>query len=268
VYDTPGVFSINTHEARMKRMAQSIRTAARLIEETIVGQKERYQCVMQTLTVAPGYRWKEKDISDYIDCIRKWADRRGIKARYAWVCEVQRRGAIHYHVMIWLPKRMQLPKADKQGWWKHGSTNTKRVYAPISYAIKYTTKGSSEAKRYPKGCRIAGSGGLTAPQRLERAWWACPLWVRKQSSVEDLPRRANGGGFCLRASGALLESPWRVVSYGEGSVVICLKVPISVIPRERDVPGRVLRQKKDEGELVACRKILLKRESEHDASSV
>jgi hypothetical protein len=228
VHETPGILTINTHQARMSRMALTVRTGARMIEETISAVKERHHCVMQTLTVAPGYKWKAWHISQYIERIRKWAVLGEITLRYVWVCELQRRGAVHYHVMIWLPKRIQLPKADKQGWWTHGSTNTKAVYAPISYAIKYTTKGSSEAKLYPKGCRIAGSGGLTASQRLERAWWACPRWVRDQSKVEDLPRRAKGGGFCLRASGELLESRWRVVSYGEGSVVICLKIPLGV----------------------------------------
>jgi hypothetical protein len=184
---------------------------------------QRWHCVMQTLTVRPGYEWQPGHIGAYVRRVRSWAFRRGVECRFAWVSELQGRGAIHYHVLWWLPSRMQLPKADKRGWWTHGSTNTKRVYAPVKYAIKYTSKGSSEATLYPKGCRIAGSGGLVASQRHERAWWACPRWVRDQSKIEDLPRRAKGGGFVLRSTGFLMRSPWVVVSVGRHRVIVRLR---------------------------------------------
>jgi len=186
--------------------------------ESLVGQ--RWHCVMQTLTVAPGYKWEAGHIGSYIRRVRDWCKWQGVEFRFAWVAELQRRGAIHYHVMVWLPSRLQLPKADKRGWWSHGSTNTKRVYAPIKYAIKYTSKGSSDGQRLPRGCRVSGSGGLNGAQRLERAWWACPRWIRDQCTVDDRPGRAPGGGFLLRRTGEWFESPWVVAVSERGRVVI------------------------------------------------
>ena len=34
-----------------------------------------------------------------------------------------------------------MPKADKQGWWRHGMTNTVPARSPVGYLCKYTSKG-------------------------------------------------------------------------------------------------------------------------------
>src|SRR5450759_126640 len=105
---TPGIFVINTHGARMSRMAQSVRTAARMHCESLAGQ--RWHCVMQTLTVAPGYEWSPEHISEYVRKVRKWCIAGGAAFRCAWGAELQRRGAIQYHVLVWLPVCLHLPK--------------------------------------------------------------------------------------------------------------------------------------------------------------
>jgi Protein of unknown function (DUF3296). len=36
-------------------------------------------------------------------------ERRGHKLPYVWVAELQKRGALHYHVLLWLPRGLTLP---------------------------------------------------------------------------------------------------------------------------------------------------------------
>ena len=58
---------------------------------------------------------------------------------YVWVLELTKRGRPHYHVLFWLPKGVSMPKADKQGWWKHGMTRS-GGHSPVGYLCKYTSK--------------------------------------------------------------------------------------------------------------------------------
>jgi hypothetical protein len=92
---------------------------------------------------------------------------RDIPFRYVWVAELQKRGALHYHVAIWLPKRVQLPKFDKQGWWPHGSTQRLIAKNAVGYLMKYLSK-ISPFHKFPKGVRIHGFGGLTQQARGNR----------------------------------------------------------------------------------------------------
>ena len=66
---------------------------------------------------------------------------KGIFIHYVWVLELTKRGRPHYHVLFWLPRGISMPKADKQGWWRHGMTNTVPARSPVGYLCKYTSKG-------------------------------------------------------------------------------------------------------------------------------
>ena len=77
---------------------------------------------MLTLTYREVGAWHPRHISELLQRVRVWLRRRGERLRYVWVGELQQRGALHYHVLCWLPRGLTLPKPDKQGWWTHGST--------------------------------------------------------------------------------------------------------------------------------------------------
>ena len=218
---------------RLLRMKKNVLTTARLHQEELDQGNRRYQAAMVTLTYRPGQQWEKRHISDYLARVRKWCKRRGVQFRYDWVAEIQEkrfrtsgcdvREAVHYHVLIFLPKGLTLPKADKQGWWPYGMTRTERVkFSAIGYLAKYASKGTADDVPFPKGCRIHGAGGLSETSRNERAWWNCPAWVREKYSIEDRPRRAKGGGFVLKASGEWVPSPY---------LVFCVAGVVFVVPR-------------------------------------
>ena len=202
------IHKIDRNQARLRRMKHGVLTAARLHEEDLQKAKSRYRRAMVTLTYRNVDDWRPDDVSYFMRLVRQWCKRRRIDVRYVWVSELQKRGAVHYHIIFWLPIGITLPKPDKQGWWPHGHTRIEWVKRPVAYLAKYLSKGDEQS--FPKGCRIHAFGGLSESGRNERCWWLMPKWVKEVATVDDKPRRAIGGGIMLKSSGEIVESPWKV----------------------------------------------------------
>jgi hypothetical protein len=165
---------------------------------------------MVTLTYRDVSGWSPRHVSEFLQRVRVWLKRRGHTFRYVWVAELQQRGAVHYHVLVWLPRGLTLPKPDKQGWWTHGSTNICWARKPVGYLCKYASKLESKAgEDFPPGARLHGRGGLDE-LRAVSAWWSLPGWARELFGVADQVRRAVGGGLVSRRTGAFFPSPFRV----------------------------------------------------------
>ena len=226
---------VDSQAARLARMKSGVMTATRLITselETIKGI--RYRPWMITPTYRPGVEYSPRHISSLIDSLRKWATRHDFTLRYVWVAEIQEKRfnkggsllgeCVHYHLLVWVPARLTPPKPDKQGWWRHGMTQRTLVNKPISYMLKYSSKGG--AISFPPGLRLHGCGGLSDSARSDRTWWLRPQWVRSLWSIADCPRRVAGGGFVLRSTGEWWPSIWRVV-VDAGNVMIELKENLS-----------------------------------------
>ncbi|MCB1758323.1 MAG: hypothetical protein KDI68_00895 [Gammaproteobacteria bacterium] len=194
----------------MKRMKRSVLTSARLLQEELQRVGWIGRIAMLTLTYRPEADWEAKQITRCVKALRVWMERRGHPLRYVSVLELTRAGKPHYHLLIWLPRGLSLPKPDKRGWWCHGWTRIEWARNALGYIAKYASKGTSGGK-FPKGARLTNSGGLTRRSRFERAWWLAPGWVREQFTVEDRPVRAPGGGWVSRVTGDWLPSPWRLV---------------------------------------------------------
>ena len=152
-------------------------------------------------------------MSGYLDCLRLWAKRRGFVVPYVWVAELQLRGAVHYHVVVWVPRRLQLPKGDKQGWWRHGMTQRVRARKPVGYLLKYASKGTDGPQRFPRGLRLHGAGGLTAQGRAIRHWLCLPGWLVRRAGHFQRVLRLPGGVWLLEETGEVLRSPWEFVRF-------------------------------------------------------
>lgn len=197
-------------EARLKRMKRSVLTSARLMQEEATDHGWRFRVAMLTLTYRPEAQWSARHITGLVKALRAYLDRRKVRARYVWVLELTQAGKPHYHLLIWLPRGMSLPKPDKRGWWPHGLTRIEWARSAVGYLAKYASKGT-DGYAFPKGARLCGVGGLSLRSRLEKAWWLAPSWVREAFSIEERPVRAPGGGWVSRISGDWLPSPWRLV---------------------------------------------------------
>jgi len=206
-------------EARLSRMRRGCITAARLHQEGLTKGGFRWRAAFLTLTYRDVEGWCARHISDLLKHVREWLRRRGYSLCHAWVAELQERGAMHYHVVLWLPKGLTLPKPDKQGWWPHGMTKIEWARNPVGYMAKYVSKGDGLTK-FPKGARIHGCGGLRGIQLQEARYWRRPTWLREVTVIQDQVRRRVGGGWFDVETGEIFESPWRVFFEG-GGVWIC-----------------------------------------------
>lgn len=133
--------------------------------------------------------------------------------RYLWVAELQQRGAVHYHAVVWLPKGVRLPKPDKRGWWRHGSSNIQGVKrSAVGYLMKYVSKGG--LGQFPRGCRLCGSGGLDAPASAEFHYWRLPRYMREVMEIGQRAGRVPGGGWMCRETGEMRRSEFGLLGIG------------------------------------------------------
>lgn len=204
---------VDQRAMKVKRARYATLTAARLHQL----ERPNWSATFCGLTYAPGNSWSPKDISKFMDKVRRWCDFHGIEFRYLWVAEMQKRGVIHYHLIVFHPKKLSFPKPDKQGWWPHGSTNRSTgIKRAPAYMAKYLSKGDIAA--FPKGARTYASGGLQGTAQLEMRWWKLPTWVRELVTPDDRAKRVLGG-FVNRSTSEIMVTPWRVLFRG-GSIYI------------------------------------------------
>lgn len=203
----PDSLEIDQRLMRLRRLKKNVLTSARYHSKEAVGFKAKP--VMVTLTYRDNDDWQPKDISSYLSSVKKYFNRRGHVFRYVWVFELTKRGRPHYHVLVWMPRGITMPKADKRGWWPHGMTRTEWARHAVGYIAKYASKGSEDV--IPKGVRLYGVGGLSDRSRVFRAWWNLPVSVRRWGLPYDFWRRSPGGGWVCRRTGEWRPSQWRVL---------------------------------------------------------
>lgn len=224
---------LNHSACRLARLKHHLRTASRLVKETMARAGHDWRAVFVTLTYRPGVEWQARHLSVYLDALQKWATRKvGHTLPYVWCAELQKRGAVHYHVVVWLPKGCGIPRPDgRGGWWRHGCSNVKSVKRnAVGYLMKYVSKGCDVGGgrgEFPRGARICGSGGLDKLARCEFTWWRWPRFLREVSGFQtgaDFAvvaarcrrgamgvQRARGGGWVWRASGEITRAAWGLV---------------------------------------------------------
>lgn len=194
-------------ERRVKRLRRQVWAGGHLQRfGTPNGMRENVWFV--TLTYRGVDDWQPRHISKCLKTARRWCQLRRVPFRYLWVAELQQRGALHYHLAIWLPKRLQLPMFDKQGWWPHGMTHRVIARNAVGYLMKYLSK-ISPFHQFPKGVRLYGLGGLTQQARSICSWLNLPSWCKQRFGVGDL--KTVAGRRVVRATGEILETMYRRV---------------------------------------------------------
>lgn len=201
-------------ERRVSRLRRGVPLAAELINQVCGKGGFRHRVAMLTLTYRPGASWEPRHVSELQEHIRKHLDRRQIVLRGVWVLELTKRGVPHYHLLLWLPKGITLPKPDKRGWWPHGLTKIEWARNAIGYLVKYASKAKDDWEaggRFPPGSRLFGARGL-GDARPHYSHRMRPFWLRDHCEVGDRLVRSAGGGWTNVTTGEWLESPFVLVA--------------------------------------------------------
>ena len=136
----------HTRLARMRHLVWlAIGTMARMEQE------DGTRLVMYTLTYKGLSDWEPRHVSGFC----RWLRRTG-HTGYTWVGELQKRGAVHYHVLASLPKGIQWTKPTGGHGWARGFTWVSDGIRKPFYIMKYLQKGATNgpAIRFPSGFRL------------------------------------------------------------------------------------------------------------------
>lgn len=199
---------LSASHVRATRARQAIITRARLLDQALYREGVPYWCAFITLTYREVGGWSARDVTTFNKRLRDHLLRRGVAFPYVWCAELQKRGAVHFHQLVFLPDGTMLPKPDRQGWWTHGASKIERARNAVGYIAKYAGK-VVQADQFPAGLRLTGAGGLTPESRAEARWWLLPRYVRDTFGMGVEVRRAPGGGFVNLETGEVVRSPYQ-----------------------------------------------------------
>lgn len=215
-----GLLEIDRCKARANRMRKSILTGARLLVEEGRRGGFRGRWAMLTATYRQDCEWGPRHVSALLKHVRQWLQRRGAVGRFVWCLELTKRRVPHYHVLVWLPRGLTIPKPDKQGWWPWGMTRIEWARRAVGYVAKYASKATPEAMAaMPKGARTHGVGGLMEEGRRVLRWWKAPVFSRDAlGELADI--RKVVGGYADKCTGVFLRSPWHVWIGDRGRIFV------------------------------------------------
>ena len=184
---------------RVKRLRRSVWAAGHLHGLADHGRRPPVAW-MVTLTYVGVDDWRADHISIASEQYRRHCARHRVPCRYLWVAELQKRGALHYHLIAWLPKGVRMPHWDREtttaggrqvkAFWSHGMTNVEEARTGVGYLMKYLSK-LDDGTAFPPHLRLYGVGGLTPQARLVRGWYNLPEWAKREHGVGDLRRMGS-----------------------------------------------------------------------------
>lgn len=199
-------------EQKRKRKKQRKRLKATMKVAQQTASREKKQAFCMTLTYANSKNFDGKQISKFIDNLRRWLKKEHkTTLTYVWVLE--RATQLHYHLTIWLPAGVLLDFNRLEKWWRWGSTWVERC-RDLNRWSDYISKFNQPETSFKKGTRLYGYGGLDDKAKIDLARAAMPIWLRKVLPLDEHARRAVGGGWVNLNTGERYFSPYKWTSRG------------------------------------------------------
>lgn len=145
----PSGFKITEKEAQERRernLARSARRTKKRFKLLVRGNLDKSGVSMLTLTYAENMQDELRASKDFKAFIRKLRESNA-RVKYISVMEKQKRGAVHYHVLIfgkaWIGQKWLQKK------WGHGYVSIKRLNGDaktVNYLVKYLVKEEEEGQ--------------------------------------------------------------------------------------------------------------------------
>ena len=165
-----------------------------------ISEEESWDSKMITLTYENANDWNPNHIRDFNLWLRRSM---GDKLKsYAFVAELQKRGAVHYHLIVYTEKGAKIPFPDRP-WgrksyiaWKWGYTKVENARLP-QYLASYVSKEyQKDYYRFPKNARGFGIW-VNSVAELKRLFSAYmndkkkPLWLNFEYPNLDFLKEEN-----------------------------------------------------------------------------
>jgi hypothetical protein len=212
--DTPSAFRSGRHETKINALTKRIRAAAQCHTEALIEAGEGFYCALVMLTYASELD-HARDITEFLKRLRQWLKRRRLVMRYVWVREIGQNDRPHYHVLLWLPEGVTIPKPDDVGWWPHGFSGVQRAIE-VAKVVSYMVKGATKCAKVYRGRRLFGCGGIHAAWQRKFRWLCLPRYAQEVLAEGCDPHRASGGGVVDRDTGEIVPSQYVCVYQGKG----------------------------------------------------
>lgn len=231
---------VNSFYARIGRCNKRVKAWAQAIPQMNRRKRRAYKAkgiaprlVMITLTYADADTenrksegWEPKHITGFLEKLKA-----RLKGRYwasAWVAEMQTRGSLHYHVMLYVSPGTDIPMPDKPledgtVLWPYGMSKIETAKRGPWYILKYAGK-EYQKDGLPAGARMFGvyiNKKEASPDelfgfRLSSAPPYVQEAIREYYENGDVPatvrwKRVKGGGWVIVDLGEVLHSEWHLV---------------------------------------------------------
>jgi Protein of unknown function (DUF3296). len=179
-HERKGDVIIDPAKARLKRLRRRIHLWCSAVQT--MWNSRRYRRIMVTLTYVGVNDWEPNHIRDYLRAVRRHCKKKLVA--YAWVAELQKRGAVHYHVLLITERDVWIPTPDDSGMWPHGSSEIAVARRPW-YIMKYASKEYvGDGIGYPKHARIFAvwvrPGAISPEWRWHLTMSARQFWLYEE----------------------------------------------------------------------------------------
>jgi hypothetical protein len=151
-HETGKVAYVDQFESRLLKMRMAIIKWADDMLKFRDGYPGQTRMVMIMLTYRRVIDYKPGHINLYIKNLKRRLGSRLLT--FAWVAELQKRKAVHYHLVVLVKAGTNIPAPDTSGMWKHGWSGRYTARSP-HYLVKYTGKEyQKDLSLYPKSTRL------------------------------------------------------------------------------------------------------------------
>jgi len=191
---------IDRDSLSIKSLSCKISSVCR-VHDSSLPSGTRFRQVFITLTYSDNIPWQVDQIKNYLKIVRSFLARKKIPFRYVWVVEATKKLRPHYHILVWLPYRVRIPKPDVSGHWNFGLSRIEQVRVSASaYIAKYISKMADNLARIYRpapGARTFGAGGFGSTGRLAYSYLRLPSWAKKLhvSSATTKSKKISGGYY-------------------------------------------------------------------------
>lgn len=138
--------------------------------------------IMVTLTYRGVDDYAPGHIGSYLKTVKGSLGKKLIG--WAWVAEIQSRGAVHYHLLLLVTKDAKIKTPDESGQWPWGMSRVETARTAYYLGV-YAGKGDQkDLSRFPKGLRLYGISLRGFSKDLRELY-------RKRSGIADEKVRSS-----------------------------------------------------------------------------